>query len=799
MTGPADALIICRNLKRTYPSTADGEPPLVLAFPDVEIRAGRRYALLGISGSGKSTFLNLVAGLDRADGAGSRDPQPGPPPSIVYRFADGVTADMADPQAAFPRDRLGFVFQEGHLISDASVSINAGLPGLLNGIAADGKHLEEFLQALQLPRDAPGREVWRLSGGQKQRVALLRALLHGPQIIFADEPTSSLDRRTAGVIMRLLKSYQEQDESRTLFWATHDLALAREFATDFLIVRRNAEGAIELKACGRGEVDTIEDEVYAGNDIADVSVPLIAVTARRPQKPGEVPYTEAKVGSSLTFARRDAPYSLSQVGRLGRWLGSVEGVAPPLVRGATEVGRLYRRFSDHAVAAAVGLSILMLSFVFLGLWMMNYERAKALSDPTACHVVAQARDIAGAGSAGTELNPQMLARMNQAAPWSSRPAAWAASADPLTAPPPAADANPCGEAQDLVFGRNTTELTLGTLDSATRRCRAIDVELKTLVASFREPAIMATDVELLSGGPAGSPPVTRKLGDVVPQAMRELQMQPGQLTGDEIFVTDAVLDVLAEKVNAGARTASDRINPRGSRTLTPAQLAALPLCIAGKAQVQPLRIGGIVSGLPQRRGLPYMALVANSSNVTAQTDTFQQAVFYTRPARAADLGNYLRDQAKFGFSAEDIQRMTAAAARFTAIGNLILIVGGIMIAAAFFFLFTCVGAFMEKNARPNAVLRAYGLTKGNLRRQIFWRLGAVSAYALAVLAVAGVILGTLLYFLFQSVGLTLPALSDVAVIFAGALAATLAGMVGVVYLSVGLWWRKHESIAQELG
>jgi hypothetical protein len=276
-----------------------------------------------------------------------------------------------------------------------------------------------------------------------------------------------------------------------------------------------------------------------------------------------------------------------------------------------------------------------------------------------------------------------------------------------------------------------------------------------------------------------------------------LQLQHASLTGDEIFVTDAVLDLLAEKVNAGSRTASDRF-PRGSRTLTPTQLAAMRLCIAGRPQVQPLRIGGIVSGLPQRRGLPYMALVASSSTFTTETDTFQQAVFYTRPSRAADLGDFLH-KAEFGFSADDIARMTAAAARFAAIGNLILIVGGIMITAAFFFLFTCVGAFMEKNARPNAVLRAYGLRKGDLRRQIYWRLGAISAYALAVLAVAGAILGTLLYFLFQSVGLTLPALSDVAWIFAAALAATVMGTIIVVHLSVGLWWRKHESIAQELG
>jgi hypothetical protein len=194
-----------------------------------------------------------------------------------------------------------------------------------------------------------------------------------------------------------------------------------------------------------------------------------------------------------------------------------------------------------------------------------------------------------------------------------------------------------------------------------------------------------------------------------------------------------------------------------------------------------------------------MALISSSSNMTEQADRFQQAAFYTHPDNADILGKYLRDQNfSEGAVADDIQRMIAAGARFSAIFKLILIVGAIMIAASFSFLFTCVGAFMEKNARPNAVLRAYGLTKGNLRRQIFWRLASISAYALAVLAAGGGVLSLLLYFLLQSVGLPLPALSDIALLFAGALAATVAGMIAVVYLSVQIWWRKHESIAQEL-
>jgi hypothetical protein len=341
-------------------------------------------------------------------------------------------------------------------------------------------------------------------------------------------------------------------------------------------------------------------------------------------------------------------------------------------------------------------------------------------------------------------------------------------------------------------------LTLGILDQ-NNACIRINVEPKTLVANFREPTIMATEVQVLSGSLAGGDGAPQRLGDVVPQAMRELHQTP--LTGDEIFVTEGFREALAsEQINvAGSRSlASDRINPRGPRAVTNAQLAALKLCIPGKSLAQPLRIGGIVSGLPQRRGLPFMALVASSSIFSAQTDSFQQVAFYTHPDNAEDLGRYLRQQG-FGFPADDIQRMIAASVRFSSIGKLIWIVGGIMITAAFFFLFTCVGAFMEKNAKPNAVLRAYGLTRRNLRLQIFWRLGAIAAYALAVLAVGGVVLGGLLYFLFQSAGLPLPSQSDVAWIFAGALAATVVGIIIVVYLSVLLWWRKHESIAQELG
>jgi len=765
MNGLTHALITCRNLKRTYHSATEGDQ-LELAFPDTEICVGRRYALLGVSGSGKSTFLNLIAGLDRPD------PNPKAAPEIVYQFADGNTFDMANARTPFPRGRLGFVFQEGHLVSDASAGINAGLPGLLNGIARPEADLKKYMSALQLPSDTPGREAWRLSGGQKQRVALLRALFHCPEIIFADEPTSSLDGRTAEGIMQLLVRYQEQHPSRTLFWATHDLALAHKFATDFLIVRKPDSGPVELVACGHESLDAIKAKVYAYAGKMDVEVPVIPAGPERTAKPGEavrteVPYTEAKVGSSLTFARRASRYSQSQIGHLGRWMGSIEGAGPPVLRGILEIGRLSRRFSDYTVAAVVGLSILMLSFVFLSLWTMSDVRDRAMSDPQACHVVASLRDVQTSGAIAEELTPSLIERINDEAPWRSAVNGWL----------PQGDINPCGEAADLVFGRNTTTLTLGI--NRDGQCESV-IQPKTLVANLAEPAISAARVYV------GGESEPRELGDVVPQAMKKLRITPGMsLTGDEIFVTDGFRELLSKAPGI----------PSKYPELTSAQLSGLDLCVADN---RPLRVGGIISGLPQSRGLPYMALVGTGSLASSQIDTFEQAVFYTHVNNAEKLWGYLLAKG-FGFAPDDIRRMIAAGERFRAINALIWIVGGVMLATSFFFLFTSVTAFMEKNAKSNAVLRAYGLTKSNLCRQIFWRLGAISAYSLAIMALVGSSLGIVFYFLFQHADLPLPSVPDIVLIAVSAVAATAVGMVTVVYLSVQLWWRKHESIAQELG
>jgi ABC-type lipoprotein export system ATPase subunit len=765
-------LILAKNLRRIYPPSTVGGKSLDMKFPDVAILTGRRIALLGISGSGKSTLLNLIAGLDAPLDDKDR------PPSIAYMFSDGTTADMANRKHIFPRYRLGFVFQEGHLITDASAGINAALPGLLNGIHRRDEDVVDSLEALGLPAGAANREAWRLSGGQKQRVAILRALFHQPQIIFADEPTSSLDKRTAAAIMQVLTEYQEADPHRSLFWATHDLRLAAEFASDFLVVRKREGQEIELEGPfpnpGLEQLHEVEEKVYDGAAISAVKQGLHFSTATKTSD--EVRYTQAKVGGALTFALRRATRSLFQVGAFGRWMSSIESRPPPLLSGFFSLLRLYGRFSDRAEAYAILLSVLMTSFILIGLNTMSYYRKQAMSDPTACHMVSSAPDVKTAdGASAVELTQDLITIYNQQAPWRSpqQDGGWRDFFPSLFGDAAATPLNPCGHAPDLVFGRNIRYVSLRFERNGT--CDASPIaSAKALIASFAEPALLDSKVAVAGQG------AQRRLGDLIPQgqSMRRLVTLP--LTGDEVFITDGLREQLTN-----------------AHLDLPKNVTTLPLCISDGDDERRVRIGGIISDLPQPRGEPFALLIPHGSPLLGPSGSYEQAVVYTDPERAGLLRDFLTSK-QFAFSRDDIEKMLAASSRFAAIGQLIFIVGSIVLTSIVFFLRTSIQVFLEKNARPNAVLRAYGLTWRSLVRQIFWRLGAVSIFALAILVVIGAALSFGCYVLFQQIGLPLPSVSEVMAVAAISIAFTSLVVLAVVWLSVWFWWRKHESIAQEL-
>ncbi|HEU4843637.1 MAG TPA: ABC transporter ATP-binding protein [Burkholderiaceae bacterium] len=178
-----------RQLTKSY---ASGHP--VLDRLSWQFRAGEFVAIMGDSGVGKSTLLNLIAGLDQ--------PDPGPQASPI--LVDGVAMSGLDDDAAtrLRRARMGFIFQAFHVLPHLTLLQNVALPLLLNGLPRG--RAGQMLEAVGLGgrgADFPHQ----LSGGELQRVAIARALVHRPALVLADEPTGNLDPDTADTILTLLR------------------------------------------------------------------------------------------------------------------------------------------------------------------------------------------------------------------------------------------------------------------------------------------------------------------------------------------------------------------------------------------------------------------------------------------------------------------------------------------------------------------------------------------------------------------------------------------------------------------
>jgi putative ABC transport system ATP-binding protein len=171
-----------------------GDRPPVLDGVTLTLRAGDYIAIMGESGVGKSTLLNLLAGLDRADAG-----------RIAY---DGVDFGALDDDAAtlFRRRHIGFVFQAFHVLPYLTVAQNVELPLQLLGVAAAERRAraQHRLEAVGLG-DFGARYPRDLSGGELQRIAIARAVVHSPRLVLADEPTGNLDPGTARTVLQLLR------------------------------------------------------------------------------------------------------------------------------------------------------------------------------------------------------------------------------------------------------------------------------------------------------------------------------------------------------------------------------------------------------------------------------------------------------------------------------------------------------------------------------------------------------------------------------------------------------------------
>lgn len=172
----------------------------VLRGLNLVVQPGEYVAIMGESGVGKSTLLNLIAGLDQPDSG-----------RVMFGGQDvGVLND--DQATRLRRRSMGFIFQAFHVLPNLSVSQNVALPLLLNGMDQRGARSRVDAMLAEVGLAGRGNNLPReLSGGEMQRVAIARALVHKPALLLADEPTGNLDADTAALILRLLRKQIKAD------------------------------------------------------------------------------------------------------------------------------------------------------------------------------------------------------------------------------------------------------------------------------------------------------------------------------------------------------------------------------------------------------------------------------------------------------------------------------------------------------------------------------------------------------------------------------------------------------------
>jgi putative ABC transport system ATP-binding protein len=201
-----DTAVRLIHLTKTYPNGP--EQIAALQGVSLSITAGSFTSVMGPSGSGKSTFLNLAAGLDT--------PTSG---QVVIGDTD-ITELSPDAVTRFRRRHIGFVFQSYNLIGHLTVGENIQLPMLLDGRRPDEQWQQSLLGSVGLT-GMTDRLPSELSGGQAQRVAIARALITRPTVVFADEPTGALDRRTGEQVLEVLRGTAKRF-AQTLVVVTHD-------------------------------------------------------------------------------------------------------------------------------------------------------------------------------------------------------------------------------------------------------------------------------------------------------------------------------------------------------------------------------------------------------------------------------------------------------------------------------------------------------------------------------------------------------------------------------------------------
>ncbi|MCD5003089.1 ABC transporter ATP-binding protein [Enterococcus saccharolyticus] len=207
------SLLQVKNLKKIYTNRFGGNKVEALSGVTFDVHSGEYIAIMGESGLGKTTLLNILSALDRPTNG-----------QVLLNNQDIVQISEKE-ISKFRRENLGFVFQDFNLLDTFSLKDNIFLPLVLSG-----KKYVQMERKLMLIAEKLGilplldKFPYEVSGGQKQRAAVARALIAEPELILADEPTGALDSKSADALLELFK--QINDEGQTILMVTHSIQAA---------------------------------------------------------------------------------------------------------------------------------------------------------------------------------------------------------------------------------------------------------------------------------------------------------------------------------------------------------------------------------------------------------------------------------------------------------------------------------------------------------------------------------------------------------------------------------------------
>lgn len=202
-----------KEVKKIYTTRFGGNKVTALTDVNFSVEEGEYVAIMGESGAGKTTLLNILASLDK--------PTSG---EVLLNGKNMVTIKEKE-ISAFRRDNLGFVFQDFNLLDTFSIKDNIFLPLVLAGVPHEEMHrrIQPIANKLGI-EEILAKFPYEISGGQKQRAAVARALITGPKLLLADEPTGALDSKAAGQLLKIFRNVN--DAGQTILMVTHSIRAA---------------------------------------------------------------------------------------------------------------------------------------------------------------------------------------------------------------------------------------------------------------------------------------------------------------------------------------------------------------------------------------------------------------------------------------------------------------------------------------------------------------------------------------------------------------------------------------------